>query len=613
MPIFKKAALEGLGTDRCSGDGYAKILEDLERTLYSSQDKPIPLDSYLKNLEADSCIAEILSDSKRKVTAGEFLNWLAGQDENKKDLSPFDVIYGASILYRDQFQEEWRGAFTQSRAPYYSALEKVRWIGQSFLDKNSSQELKTKSLLFLQSLAAYVGSLPADDPVHGLSDSLDYFWNQKEPKSFKYYLQIPYHDFLALDETQKRELFKTTLHRKYPDVALTEGLFKFLTRGEAIEFSKIAFQTNILSAFALFEAVPLPRLYGQNDLEQASQASKESDYFPNLPQNYPFKDRQKLIDDFLGKPVFVKRTNFWEAAAQGGVRTTLKKYLWPFNTEVFSIESGRPGPTTLVFSPHFHEDNPRKQFHWTKDIPLKTGRILLIPEANREMFRQKKDTNPMNRLFDKALMNDSADYLIVRRVERLMGLVDGMVGHHDASKGPFYISDMVKTHKSGNNVDPAPVASPYVPSAVKNIQGISVSTQDTSTQVAPQLQWQIAAFSRERLEKLYGEKFSFDPEDINDASSHSADSATGYMNFHLGKPAMTFEGRKGAEHGQLHATALYTLLLAFGHEIDGNFEEVLKKSYPTVNKEIYEGLPVRGEPTKRRPSQKAAALKQIQK
>ena len=62
---------------------------------------------------------------------------------------------------------------------------------------------------------------------------------------------------------------------------------------------------------------------------------------------------------------------------------------------------------------------------------------------------------------------------------------------------------------------------------------------------------------------------------------------------------MTFEGRKGAEHGQLHAMALYTLLLGFGHQINLSFEDVLRETQPEVDASIYEGLPVTGEPTKR--------------
>jgi hypothetical protein len=99
-----------------------------------------------------------------------------------------------------------------------------------------------------------------------------------------------------------------------------------------------------------------------------------------------------------------------------------------------------------------------------------------------------------------------------------------------------------------------------------------------------------------KLTQLY---FHFEPELIFSPESMSARSATGYMNYHLKKPAMTFEGKAGEEHGQLHAMALYTLLLAFGHKIDPAFETQLKNPSPKIEPKIYQGLPL-GESTKQR-------------
>lgn len=112
------------------------------------------------------------------------------------------------------------------------------------------------------------------------------------------------------------------------------------------------------------------------------------------------------------------------------------------------------------------------------------------------------------------------------------------------------------------------------------------------TMVPGQVQWQIADYSRMQLTKLTGRPYDFRTEKIINGNSPSADSATGYMNYHLGKPAMAFEERKGEEHGQLHAVALYTLLLAFGHQIDPSYEAALKNESPDVDPELYEGLPI---------------------
>ena len=200
----------------------------------------------------------------------------------------------------------------------------------------------------------------------------------------------------------------------------------------------------------------------------------------------------------------------------------------------------------------------------------------------------------MNGLFNQALSDARIDYLVVRRVEYLMGLVDGLIGVHDSRGGPFYISDLLMTRIDEETTSPAtgPAPSPWVPGEVLALQDISQwGRRPSDRRLAPQVQWQIAEFSRARLLPMVGlSSLQFQPEALFDAHSPSADSTTGYMNFHLGKPGMTLEGRRGREYGQYLAQATYTLLLGFGHQIDSSFETTLANPNPTVEPEIYVGL-----------------------
>jgi hypothetical protein len=166
---------------------------------------------------------------------------------------------------------------------------------------------------------------------------------------------------------------------------------------------------------------------------------------------------------------------------------------------------------------------------------------------------------------------------------------------HDSGGGPFYISDLLMSRPALATPTPAsgPVASPWVPAEVLALRDIlrQGSGSAATERLAPQVQWQIAEFSRARLLPMTGlAALEFHPESIFDAQSPSADSTTGYMNFHLGKPGMTLEGRRGREYGQFLARAAYTLLLAFGHRIDPSFETILANPNPAVEPEIYVGL-----------------------
>src|SRR4030095_16758354 len=125
MIDFKKAALEGRDPDACPGDGYSLILQDVEQTLYRSQGKALSVEAYLKGEKYSPCVDLILKNPRQKWVAREFIQWMAGRDENKKDLSLFDVFSGYSVLYGDQFHEKWEPYFTDSRGLSYSPVEKI--------------------------------------------------------------------------------------------------------------------------------------------------------------------------------------------------------------------------------------------------------------------------------------------------------------------------------------------------------------------------------------------------------------------------------------------------------------------------------------------------------
>jgi len=578
----------------CDGDGFRFLLDDLESEVQAANSKPIPVDAYLKAKPKSLCVGRILQDSKTSAVAKQFLSQLATYDEEKNSISPFDLVYSNYALYGEAFQEAWQPELL-GNASRYSSIQKIRHLGSPLFQTAGSQALQARSLLALRSLAVYLSALPATDARGDLSPLVNYYFNQKETEGFSRYLSLSLKDFLLLDEAAKQSLFSKAIQRQFPDAKNLETIFPYLSFGEALQFTAACFKAEARSSLALFEKIPLPKL--RSPLETPSANSEERQIFPNLPQSTAYADRQKAIDDYLGTPVLTRRTNIWQAAS-AGASTVLKKYQWVGNTEIFSIESGKPGPTTLVFSPHFHEDNPRKVFHWMKDIPLQSGRILFLPEANRAMGLLKRDTVRMNRIFNRALNDDAPDYLVVRRTEYLMGLVDGMVGLHDwRNVGPFFISDVVP--------GAGPVTSPWVSQDVKNISAVSrdifverqiegLFSQGRSSQLGTPLQspWQLAEFAAQKLQGLTGNILSFRASPVDDLNTLRLNNSTAYMNYFLKKPAMTFEGKGGAEQGQLMAQALYTLLLAFGHQVAPSFEQALKNPAPKVEPSLYQGLEI---------------------
>ena len=566
-------------TSTCESDGYHLILSDLERELSASPGQPLSPDSFLKAKLSDACFKNLLSDPKKAYLTKQFLRQVAAYDGQSKSISAYDIAVGIFELYGPSAKENLLPQI-------------IRALGAPLLDPKSSPAFQSQSLDLLHSLAIYVGTLPASDPTSRISQSLDYYFNQKEPVVFTNFLNLSFKDFLNLDDAKINEAFAAAIKTQFPTASTVESLFDYLTFPEAVMFTKECFKANILASLPLFETVRLPKLRSLDETINAS--SDESNFFPNLPQDTPFKDRQKAIDDFLGKPVLVLKPGFWETARKNA-KVTIKKYLWMGNTEVFSIESGKPGPTTLVFSPHYHEKNPRKIFHWLKDIPLQSGRVIFIPEANRALGLANGYTVPMNRIFNKALSGDRIDYLVVRRTEYLMGLVDGMIGLHDwSSRDPFFISDIISDVGG-------PVPGQWIPKWVQGIGEVSHSISEEegvpgetppTMRRPPQIQWKVAESASHVLERLSGRKFTFVVSPITGEQSRRIDNATAYMNYFLHKPAMTFEGTAEAEHGQLEAMAVYSLLAAFGHRIDRGFVEILNIPKPKMNPHLYIGLPI---------------------
>jgi len=609
-PLFKKSYLrikdiEGI----CRGEGYFYILEGLKKRISASPQKgPLALDSYLKTPDTGLCLDKIYKKRRPARVARWFLRHLARHDGNSRDISLFDVSFAYFHLYGRMWKENWFFGLNHS-------FEDIRRMGSSLLNPLSSKRLKKNARSYLSAIVTFANKAPLKGKIFSPLESkqkiikdiesqyarrraktflptIRYFLKPVEPKAFADYLKIELKKFIQYNNSAKDKLFWMAIGRLGRGVLPSEniilGLLPYLNVQEATIFRKSLFKKDVLKAMSLFEkkSIYQPSLpQGKRNWREIK--SNESRVFPNLPIDTPYSVRQKLIDQFLGSPILTRQKKFFKYGLFQR-KTTLKKYRWVGDTEVFSLNSGRPGPTTLVFSPHFHEKNPRKYLHWLKDLPLTSGRVIFIPEANRAMGRAHQPTNPMNGLFNEALRRDRVDYLIVRRVEYLMGLVDGLIGVHDAFRGPFFISDGIAKPNGIAKSFQGPHASPWIPKAVKKINKLSPKG---SKRPPIQIQWKIAEYARRRLQKLTGQNFRFVHEKIRHEHSGSVDSTTGYMNYILNKPAMTFEGKKGKEHGQLHAMGITTLLQAFGHKVAPSYLKVLKNPHPKVEPKIFVGLP----------------------
>jgi hypothetical protein len=437
--------------------------------LFETPGQTLPIEQALKGTFLQSeCVANLFKNPRTGPLAKKWLRHLASHDGNPKSISSSDIDLEFFHLYGEQWKENWSQQFLNHGSPLYYK-ERIRKIGHLLLSPQSSKVEKETAFRFLASLKNLLQARLPVDPERGILQGIEYFLDPKEPEIFSY-LKVSFKDFMAWDDNKKIETFQKAIRTEFPKADTVGKLFGYLSPREAFLFRKVAFETHLKAALTLFETGNLTQFKPLVILPRIG--SGEADFFPNLPQDTPYPQRQKALDSFLGPPVLIRYQGHYRPGKET-LQTVLKKYLWIGNTEVFSIESEKPGPTTLVFSPHFHEDNPRKMFHWTKDIPLQSGRLILIPEANRALGLSKGPTDPMNGLFNNSLTGDRIDYTIVRRVEFLMGLVDGMVGLHDSVSGPFYISDLIRKSKKTSDVSPNPVGSPWVPQEVKNLQNIT--------------------------------------------------------------------------------------------------------------------------------------------
>ncbi len=592
-PGFAKASLDFSQADGSVANGYQFILDRLEALALRHGGQAFPLEALLKGERADFKIPLVFKDARQVDKAKEFLQHLAEHDGRPDDVSLYDLYFETQHLHGEVWQEEWEPQLMSDQFQA-SRLHRVRTLGTTLLDTSSSAELGTQTRGLLESLAVYAGLSHPKAPEATLPATLEFYLNGQEPKVFKSYLKTDLAAFLAMDAQQQAELFTKAVQKKFPELETVEKLMPYFTQQEAMRFVRACLKKDPAASLSLFEKFRFPSWEGDPKL-----TSGESDFFPSLPQNFDYKKRQKAIDAFLGKPSLTLKRKY-TGENNKAVHTTLKKYLWVGDTEVFSIESGNPGPTTLVFSPHFDEQNPRKMFHWLKDLPLKTGRVIFLPEANRAIGLADGKTRPMNSLFNKAFTDDRIDYLVVRRTEYLMGLVDGMIGLHDwQGHDPFFISDLILDDQGKSA--PGPTASPFIPADVQKIAKYSHSasleskTSETKLLEEPlQLQWQIADFAATKLANLTGGSFGFTISPLANRDSQRIDNATAYMNFFLKKPAMTFEGTAEAEQGQLLARAVYSMLLGFGHSVDSKFEKSLEESSPKQEPDLYVGVPIKG-------------------
>lgn len=578
-PDFAKSYLEFRQLDGTLGEGYQSLLSELERQVLAAKPGALSTNAFL--------MPGIFSDPRQVAKAKAFVGRLAAHDEKPEDISLFDIYCETKRLYGEEWKGEWRDRFL---GPDFklSLQERLRAVGEPLRAGILANPAPARELL--SGLAFYVGLLNPSQADSRLGSTLDFYLNGIEAPVFSRYLKTPYPRFLQMSASEQSETFKQALSGGFPDLATTQGLVDQLSPVEAQRFIQECLRRDPRASLELFEKVRLPAG------GEMPKVFEESDFFPKLPQDLPYAQRQKAIDDFLPPPE--------KTLKRGAV--TLRKYRWVGDTEVFSLESKNPGPTTLVFAPHFHENNPRKAFHWLKDLPLQSGRVLLLPEANAAMARSKQSTHPMNSIFNKAFHSDRVDHLVVRRTEWLMGLCDGMIGLHDWQQhAPFFISDAVVDAQGSADPSLSPVASPWISSEARKIQRLShaMTLDQVLESVDPdeavkatfkngvQVQWQMAEAAALRLEKLSGRNFAFSATPLAQRDSYRIDNATAYMNYFLKKPAMTFEGTAEEEQGQLAAQAVYSLLLAYGHRVDAAFEKKLKDPNPSVEPDLYVGLP----------------------
>lgn len=537
------------------------------------------------------------------VAGGLDLDDLSGLDGREQDLSRCEILLGLYQVVKDGprdwraglFGPDWTLPVSAAQSPalagdaderleiladplrhpgrYTAAcVALARGLFESLLEPSSAQ-----STAFEAALTIYAESVLHDSAAEA---------------SFKNYFHTSWWQFSNRSIEGRGRILNRSVARALPSVQELRLIAPLLGDTEFAVLTELCFLKNAAASFALFEQSPYPFSQATFDTgasgilvnhdgkvyERYWQATGQGGHFqfPSLSQKAPYAERMRQLYDFLGTLILSLDKAFNDSRSAERFPTQLKKYEWVGGTEVFVLDSQRPGPVTLVFAPHFHEDNPRRAFHWMKDLPLESGAVVFIPEANRAMAQLGQDTRAMNVLFPSSLESSRVDHLVLRRVQRVMGLVDGFIGVHDSKTGPFFVSDA--------GVTPEPSA--WVHLLEDGVHGAH---------------WQLAAKARETMKAIEGMSAYYAPQADYDGGRLDEDpsfaffatqpaGATGYMNVTLNKPAMTFEGKKSADHGALHAAAQYALLRAYGHDIDSEFETRVFAVNPTPEPALYEGL-----------------------
>jgi len=567
------------------------LLRQLDQILYYNRVDSLRPEELLEQLPVSYRVADLKETSA-------FIKDIEKSDGKDKTLSRFDVLWALVDQSKSNNSDWWHEIFSPDWSLSSSIDERLQILAAPLLQGGQygfTAALKSRALFVdIAKSKAETSTSNLLASLHIYAESL--IKNSTAEITFKKYFGISWHDFSNNSIKKRAEMMTAAVERGLPDTFQCKQIIVLLSGTEYNLLTELCFLNNTEASFALFEANPYPFPpkqidYGARGMQSFSDSSEYQDYweathlpahfsFPSLNQNVPYEMRMQKLRAFLGEPTLSKNTELTDSQTGTAFSTQLQKFNLVGNTECFLLDSHKPGPVTLVFSPHFHEPNPRRAFHWMKDLPLQSGAVIFMPEANRAMHDMEMDTYAMNAIFDKTLKSSRVDYLVLRRIEYMLGLADGLIGVHDSQTGPFFISDR----------GPQPIPSQWVtlpPDPALQKQGVH---------------WQLTQQAREIMKGMRGLDADHNPKasyrgitplDQDPSFQLMATppfGATAYMNARLKKPAMTFEGNMTGNHGPLHAAAQYALLKAYGHQIDPAFEaEILEE--PLIERDIYEGLP----------------------
>src|SRR4030095_1522435 len=239
-------------------------------------------------------IPTLFKDSSKAELAAKFARHVATHDEKPNDISLYDVFYETYHLHGQQWNESWQSFFL-GKDFKSSTQDRVLILGAPLLDASGSQNLSTQSKALIQSLSVYLQNFVPVQPPFSLIPQVNFFMTMKDPEDFSKYLKTPYADFLRLDEAKQIEVFQKEVEAKFPDVDTAERLLRYLTPDQGVLFIRECLRKDATASLALFEQVRFP-----NWVTHTEKTSGESDFFPNLPQDFSFAKRQKAIDKFLG-------------------------------------------------------------------------------------------------------------------------------------------------------------------------------------------------------------------------------------------------------------------------------------------------------------------------